>query len=122
MKPEAAPKEKCAAAIEHIRLEPILIDIHQLAAVLGLSKRLAYDLLRRHSAMAEGARVVLSERCVRYRLAVVRDYIANLPTLPAQHEPAKLKRGRHDAFVAKRDIAASFCGDKGNTAGGPSAP
>ena len=70
---------------------PMLLTANDSAEFLGISERLFHEL--RHTPEFPKARI-LSQRCVRWPRDALAEYIAKLPTVGAQLEPAQLRRSR----------------------------
>jgi hypothetical protein len=72
----------------------LLVDALGAADLLSVGERNFYLLLRRYPDLAKRARVVLGKRAVRYRVAVLAEFIESLGPSEALPEPERLIRGR----------------------------
>jgi predicted DNA-binding transcriptional regulator AlpA len=72
-------------------MTPLLLDIDDVAAALGIGRRKAYELRRRPDFPPA---IVLSDRCVRYRSTDVAAFVDRLAAAPRPPpEPEQLRRG-----------------------------
>jgi predicted DNA-binding transcriptional regulator AlpA len=73
-------------------MQPLLLDINEVAAALGVGRRTAYALRARSDFPAA---VTLATRCVRYRASDVQTFVERLAADPAPApEPERLKAGK----------------------------
>ena len=87
-------------------MNPLLLDINEVAAALGVGRRTAYTLRARSDFPRP---IMLAARCVRYRASDVQVFVERLASDPPASEPERLKVGK-----ARRR------GSTGGLAGGPS--
>jgi hypothetical protein len=89
-------------------MSKILIDAAEAGDMLGLGERAFHKLLKRHPELAAQARVVLSARAVRYRVAVLAEFVANLGPFQPLPEPDRLARGREARRARLEAARAGF--------------
>ena len=88
-------------------MQPILVSINEVAAMLGVSRRTAYAMRARPGFPRP---VVLAQRSIRYRTAEVEAFVAGLAAEQAQRpEPPELA----DARGKKRPKSGAGGGDFG---------
>jgi len=85
----------------------ILVDAVAAAAMLSISERGFFLLLRKYPELAQRARVVLGPRAVRYRVEEIRDFVANLPVSEPLPEPDRLRRAKESKCI-RADVAAAW--------------
>ena len=89
----------------------LLVDSVDAAAMLGISERAFYDLIRRDHDLAVRAKCVLGPRASRYKTSVLREWVDSHPASKPVPQPERLARGRAAARVA-RDPAAAWIGNR----------
>ncbi len=87
--------------------EKLLVDAIEAGELLSQSERTFYAVLRKNPELARKARVVLGPRCVRYKVAALREWLESLPESKPLEQPERLRRAKQATKRAQPDGRAT---------------
>jgi hypothetical protein len=81
-------------------IRPVLVNIADAGAILGVGPRKFRDIMAAHPAVRDAAVVILGPRCLRFRVAVLEQFADTMQSLhPQIKEPAHLAAARAEVMA-----------------------